>query len=53
VQARPVGVYVVNHGTVQWQPAIDVTRLALGGQLLALVGMLVLRSVLVHRRRRR
>ena len=50
VQVRPVGVYVVKDGEVTWQPAVDVMRVILGGQLLGLVAILVLRSVL-HRRR--
>ena len=52
VQARPVGVYVVKGGGVEWQPAVDVTRIVVGGQLVAIAGLLVLRSILVHRRRR-
>ena len=40
VRARPAGVYVVRGGDVQWQPAIDVNRLALGGQLLVAVVVL-------------
>ena len=32
--------YVVRGGDVQWQPAIDVNRLALGGQLLVAVVVL-------------
>ena len=35
LQARPVGVYQVRDGEVVWKPAIDVTRLAKGGQALA------------------
>jgi uncharacterized spore protein YtfJ len=33
--ARPVGVYQVRDGDVRWTPAIDVNRLARGGQVLA------------------
>lgn len=33
--ARPVGVYVVDDDGVEWRPAVDVTRLARGGQVLA------------------
>jgi len=40
VRAKPAGVYVVRGGDVQWQPAIDVNRLALGGQLLVAVAVL-------------
>jgi uncharacterized spore protein YtfJ len=40
VRAKPAGVYVVRDGSVQWQPALDVNRLALGGQLLVAVAVL-------------
>lgn len=43
VNARPVGVYVVKDGDVQWRPAIDVVQLVLGGQLAALTGIVMLR----------
>jgi uncharacterized spore protein YtfJ len=32
--ARPVGAYVIDEGVVRWEPALDVTRLALRGQIL-------------------
>ena len=50
VNARPVGVYVVKDGEVTWQPAVDVMRVILGGQLLGLVAILTLRSLLRRRR---
>lgn len=48
VQVRAVGVYEVRDGVVTWNPAIDVTRLAVGGQVL--LGLLILS---LRRRRRR
>lgn len=50
--ARPAGVYVISGGDVRWQPAVDVNRIVLGGQIAFIVGLLVLRSVLRGRRRR-
>jgi uncharacterized spore protein YtfJ len=50
VNARPVGVYVVQEGKVAWQPAVDVMRIVLGGQLLAFAAILALRSILRRRR---
>jgi uncharacterized spore protein YtfJ len=50
IDARPAGVYVIKDGEVTWQPAIDVTRLAIGGQFVVIVLALVVRS-LVRRRR--
>jgi uncharacterized spore protein YtfJ len=51
VDARPVGVYVVKDGEVSWQPAIDVMRIVIGGQVLGLVAILAVRSLLRRRRR--
>lgn len=35
LDVRPVGVYEVREGRIEWKPALDITRLARGGQLLA------------------
>ena len=53
VVARPVGAYVVRGGQVAWEPAIDVSRIAIMGMLTAMVTLLVLRSVVktIFRRR--
>jgi uncharacterized spore protein YtfJ len=48
--ARPVGAYVIDEGDVRWEPAIDVTRLALRGQIL--VGLLLMLWLLRARRGR-
>lgn len=50
--ARPAGVYVIKGGDVSWQPALDVNRIIMGGQVVAIVALLMLRSVLKARRRR-
>ena len=50
VDARPIGVYVVKNGEVSWQPAIDVMRIVIGGQILGLVALLTIRSLLRRRR---
>ena len=47
--AEPAGVYVVKDGDVSWRPAVDVNRIAVGGQIVAIVMFLVLRSVLRRR----
>lgn len=49
VIARPVGVYAVKNGEVSWEPAIDVTRVIIGGQLVALALVLTLRRLLKRR----
>jgi len=46
VRATPAGVYVIRDGAVEWQPAVDMGRVILVGQLVAIVALLVLRSVL-------
>ena len=46
VRATPAGVYVIRDGTVDWQPAVDMGRVILVGQLVAIVALLVLRSIL-------
>jgi uncharacterized spore protein YtfJ len=47
--AKPVGAYVIREGTVSFQPAFDVNRIVLGGQVAFIVAMLVLRSILRRR----
>ena len=51
-EARPVGAYVIRDGEVAWRPAVDVTRIALGGQMVAIVSLLVLRGVIRRLTRR-
>jgi uncharacterized spore protein YtfJ len=48
--AKPAGVYVISGDTVKWQPAIDVNRVILGGQIVAITFLLLLRTVLKRRR---
>jgi uncharacterized spore protein YtfJ len=50
VMAHPAGVYEIRDGQATWKPAIDVNRLALGGQIVAIVALLVLRSIVRSRR---
>jgi uncharacterized spore protein YtfJ len=47
--AKPAGAYVIEGNSVRWRPAVDVNRIVLGGQIVAIVALLVLRSVLRHR----
>jgi uncharacterized spore protein YtfJ len=50
LSARPVGAYVIKGEVVQWQPAVDVTRIVLGSQLVAVVALLTVRAVARARR---
>lgn len=52
VRARPLGAYVIRGDSVRWVPSVDATRIALGGQLTAIVALLVLRSIVRSRSRR-
>lgn len=49
---RPLGVYVVSGSDVRWQPALDLGRVILGGQLVGAVAVVAVASVLRRRRRR-
>ena len=51
--ARPVGAYLIRDGDVRWQPALDVNRVILGGQIVAIVALLVIRTLLKGRARRK
>jgi uncharacterized spore protein YtfJ len=44
--AKPAGVFVVKHGSVAWQPALDVMRIVIGAQVVTVVLALVVRSIL-------
>jgi uncharacterized spore protein YtfJ len=51
VWARPVGVFVIKDGKVGWRPAIDVTKVLLGSQAVAVAALLVVRAFVKRRRR--
>lgn len=53
IMARPVGAYQISGDKVTWIPAADTTRVILAGQLVAVVALLVLRSVLRSRAKNR
>jgi uncharacterized spore protein YtfJ len=53
LRVTPSGVFVIRGGEVSWEPAFDLTRIVLGGQMIAVVALLVARSVLRRRARRR
>jgi uncharacterized spore protein YtfJ len=51
--ATPAGVFVIKDGEVRWQPAVDVNRIVLGGQIVGIVLLLVVRAVLKRTLKRR
>jgi uncharacterized spore protein YtfJ len=50
MRARPVGAYVLRDGELSWQSALDLNRVILGGQVVAVVALLTLRTWLRSRR---
>jgi uncharacterized spore protein YtfJ len=49
VTARPVGAYVLREGELSWRPAVDVNRIILGGQAVAIVALLTFRAIIKAR----
>jgi uncharacterized spore protein YtfJ len=45
LRSRPIGVFVVKNGEARYRPTIDVNRVILGGQIVAVVALLTLRSI--------
>jgi len=45
LMARPVGAFVIREGGVSWQPAVDVNRIVLGAQMVAIVALLTVRTI--------
>jgi uncharacterized spore protein YtfJ len=51
IMARPVGAYVIRQGRVSWRPALDLNRVILGGQIVAVVAILTVRAIATRRRK--
>ena len=50
MSAKALGVFVIREGgKVQWQPAVDVNRIVLGGQLIAVTALLLVRAIVKAR----
>lgn len=49
-RVKPLGVYVITGDGVRWQPALDLNRVILGGQVLGAVSVLALSWALRRRR---
>jgi uncharacterized spore protein YtfJ len=45
VRARPAGAWIVKDGEAHWRPALDLNRVILMGQLVAIVALLTARSI--------
>jgi uncharacterized spore protein YtfJ len=53
VAARPAGVFVIKGDEVSFRPAVDVNRVILGAQAVAIVALLVFRSIWKSREKTR
>jgi uncharacterized spore protein YtfJ len=49
--ARPVGAFIIRGGELSWQPAVDLNRIVLGAQVVAIVALLTARTILKARAR--
>jgi uncharacterized spore protein YtfJ len=47
--ARPVGAYLIRGEEVTWRPAVDLNRIMLGAQVVAIVALLTLRAIVKAR----
>jgi uncharacterized spore protein YtfJ len=49
MNARPAGAFVIKGDDVQWRPAVDVNKIIIGAQLIALAAILLARTVVKTR----
>jgi uncharacterized spore protein YtfJ len=49
VMARPVGAFLIRGEELTWRPAVDVNRIVLGAQVVAIVALLTIRSIVKAR----
>jgi uncharacterized spore protein YtfJ len=48
MQGRPSGVFVLRNGEVAWKPAVDVNRIVLGGQFVAIAAFMLAASLVAR-----
>lgn len=53
VSSHPVGAFVIKGGDVSWQPALDLNRVILMGQVVAIAALLTVRTIVKARAKRR
>jgi len=51
ISARPVGAFLIKGGKMSWRPTVDVDRIILGGQVVAIVALLTIRAIVRARAR--
>jgi uncharacterized spore protein YtfJ len=49
VTSTPIGAFVIKDGSVSWRPAVDVNKIILGGQVVAIVALLTIRAIVRYR----
>ena len=49
LSARPVGAFLIRGDEVSWRPAVDINRIVLGGQVVAIVALLTIRAIVKAR----
>jgi uncharacterized spore protein YtfJ len=52
VASTPMGVFVVKDGDVTWRPALDINKIILAGNVVAIAMLLTVRTIVKARRRR-
>jgi len=45
INTKPVRVFVMRDGDVTWRPAVDVNRMILGAQIVAIAALLLVRAI--------
>ena len=53
VSSRPVGAFVIKGDEVRWQPALDLNRVILMGQVVTIVALLTARAIVKASTKRR
>jgi uncharacterized spore protein YtfJ len=49
--AKPLGVFVIKEGNVGWRPAVDVNKVIVGGQIIVVAALLMIRAMIKARTR--
>ena len=53
MSARPVGAFLIRGDEMTWRPALDLNRIVLGGQIVAVVALLTIRTIVKARAKAR
>lgn len=53
LRATPVGVFVIKDGAVRWEPVVNLDRVILGGQIIAIAALLTARTIARLRAKRK